>query len=109
MPSQTGQDELGEVRDVVGRLVLHYGSLDEATVEAAVREACQAFRGARVRAFVPILVERRARAVLDRMPPAAARTAAVPAAPEAPVIPVAPAQAPVIPVAPGQAPAAALP
>jgi hypothetical protein len=53
------------VQEVLGRLGLVYGSLDGATVELAVREAWEAFRQARIRAFVPILAERRARAVLD--------------------------------------------
>ncbi|KAB1148248.1 hypothetical protein F7R91_10145 [Streptomyces luteolifulvus] len=59
------RDEHDAVRDVVSRLVAAYDSVDAATVEATVGEAHDAFRQARVRAFVPILVERRARAVLD--------------------------------------------
>ncbi|WP_359538879.1 three-helix bundle dimerization domain-containing protein [Streptomyces antibioticus] len=77
MPPTTsqGQGELGQgeqglgesdaVRDVVGRLLLAYDFLDTATVEAAVRDAYEVFRDARIRAFVPILTERRARAALD--------------------------------------------
>ncbi|SMF71977.1 three-helix bundle dimerization domain-containing protein [Streptomyces sp. Amel2xC10] len=63
-----GEQGLGEsdaVRDVAGRLLLAYDFLDTATVEAAVRDAYEVFRDARVRAFVPILTERRARATLD--------------------------------------------
>ncbi|MEU6536964.1 three-helix bundle dimerization domain-containing protein [Streptomyces sp. NPDC047000] len=59
------RDEEDAVRDVLGRLCRAYGSLDGTTVERAVAEARDAFRQARVRAFVPILVERRARAALD--------------------------------------------
>ncbi|MHB9863867.1 three-helix bundle dimerization domain-containing protein [Streptomyces sp. YIM S03343] len=59
------RDEDDAVEEVLGRLSRAYDSLDGATVEVAVKDACQAFRQARIRAFVPILVERRARAALD--------------------------------------------
>ena len=62
-PPRRGEDDA--VRDVLGRLCRVYRSLDGAAVEHAVAEALDAFRQARVRAFVPILVERRARAALD--------------------------------------------
>lgn len=59
------------------RLTLRYDTLAPDVVAAAVREAREVFRDARVRAFVPILVERRARAVLDA---ASGALAPVPAA-----------------------------
>ena len=61
--SRRGEEDA--VRDVSGRLRRAYASVDGATVEHAVAEAREAFRQARVRTFVPILVERRARAALD--------------------------------------------
>ncbi|MFC4506883.1 MULTISPECIES: three-helix bundle dimerization domain-containing protein [Streptomyces] len=64
MRGLNGRNELDAVQDVVRRLVLAYDSVDAAVVEAAVKEACEVFREARVRAFVPILVERRARGAL---------------------------------------------
>ncbi|WP_189715177.1 three-helix bundle dimerization domain-containing protein [Streptomyces phaeofaciens] len=69
MRSVTRQDELDALQDLVGRLRLAYGSADAATVEAAVLDAYEMFKEARIRAFVPILVERRARAALDAGPP----------------------------------------
>jgi hypothetical protein len=58
-------DEDGAVADIRERLGRAYRSLDGTTVELAVEKAREAFRQARIRAFVPILVERRARAALD--------------------------------------------
>ncbi|WP_406263854.1 three-helix bundle dimerization domain-containing protein [Streptomyces sp. NBC_00191] len=65
------QDELVAIENVAARLRAAYPLADSATVEATVRTAYGSFRQASVRAFVPILVERRARTVLD----AAARAA----------------------------------
>ncbi|MFF0084169.1 three-helix bundle dimerization domain-containing protein [Streptomyces canus] len=49
---------------MVTRLRAAWPTVDEATVEAVVRSAYESFREARVRAYVPILAERRARKVL---------------------------------------------
>ncbi|WP_406333957.1 three-helix bundle dimerization domain-containing protein [Streptomyces sp. NBC_00203] len=59
------------VRNMVARLSADYPSVDTVTVEATVRAAYDAFHQARVRAYVPILAERRSRRVLR----AACRTA----------------------------------
>ncbi|MGW2355624.1 three-helix bundle dimerization domain-containing protein [Streptomyces phaeofaciens] len=98
----TRHDELDALQDVVGRLRLAYGSVDEATVEAAVLDAYEIFKEARIRAFVPILVERRARSALDAGPPT------VPATPETPGTP-APLPAPGTPTGPREGSVAALP
>ncbi|MFF8375885.1 three-helix bundle dimerization domain-containing protein [Streptomyces sp. NPDC015661] len=69
--SSGSQDELVSIRETVARLGAAYPSLDAVAVETTVRAAYESFRQARVRAYVPILVERRSRRALD----AAARTA----------------------------------
>ncbi|MER5459767.1 hypothetical protein ABT010_03550 [Streptomyces sp. NPDC002668] len=71
LQSPGSQDELVSIRNMVARLSAAYPSVDAVTVEATVRTAYDSFHQARVRAFVPILVERRARRVLS----AACRTA----------------------------------
>ncbi|MFE3032357.1 three-helix bundle dimerization domain-containing protein [Streptomyces canus] len=52
------------VRDVVARLTAAWPAVTETTVEALVASAFDSFRQAKVRAYVPILVERRVRRVL---------------------------------------------
>jgi hypothetical protein len=52
------------IRETVTRLRAAWPAVDEATVEATVRSAYDSFRRARVRAYVAILAERRARSVL---------------------------------------------
>ncbi|SPF04381.1 hypothetical protein SMA5143A_5178 [Streptomyces sp. MA5143a] len=52
------------MRDLVARLAVDFPSVGVVTVEATVRAAYDAFRQARVRAYVPILIERRSRKVL---------------------------------------------
>ncbi|MFF3691673.1 three-helix bundle dimerization domain-containing protein [Streptomyces sp. NPDC002187] len=64
VPPSVPQDELAAVRNVVARLAAVSPWADAATVEAAVLTAYATFREARVRTYVPILVERRARKVL---------------------------------------------
>ncbi|EMF52176.1 MULTISPECIES: hypothetical protein [Streptomyces] len=59
----SSQDTL-VLRDIVARLSAAWPSVDEAVVEGAVRSAYESFREARLRAFVPILTERRARKAL---------------------------------------------
>ncbi|WP_406730476.1 three-helix bundle dimerization domain-containing protein [Streptomyces sp. NBC_01794] len=71
LPSPGSHDELASVRNMVARLSAAYPSVDAVTVEATVRTAYDSFHQARVRAYVPILVERRSRRVLS----AACRTA----------------------------------
>ncbi|MEV0411648.1 hypothetical protein AB0I68_12825 [Streptomyces sp. NPDC050448] len=59
------------LEDLVARLTAAYPLIDAATVEATVA-AYDSFRRARVRAYVPILVERRSRTALRaacRTPP----------------------------------------
>ncbi|MFJ5776912.1 three-helix bundle dimerization domain-containing protein [Streptomyces sp. NPDC093094] len=57
-------DEALAARDLVTALRASWPSVDEAVIEAAVRDAYRSFRSARIRAFVPILVERRVRRAL---------------------------------------------
>ncbi|MFF4228166.1 three-helix bundle dimerization domain-containing protein [Streptomyces sp. NPDC001820] len=71
LPSPGSHDELVSIRNMVARLRAAYPSVDAVTVEATVRTAYGSFHQARVRAYVPILVERRSRRVLG----AACRTA----------------------------------
>ncbi|WP_351226823.1 hypothetical protein [Streptomyces sp. NPDC002133] len=52
------------IRKVAARLRVAYPWVDVAIVEAAVGTAYGSFSQARVRTYVPILVERRARAVI---------------------------------------------
>ncbi|MFE3764690.1 three-helix bundle dimerization domain-containing protein [Streptomyces sp. NPDC059104] len=58
-------DERTTVRNLVARLRASYPTLDALTVEAAVGAAYDSFHRARVRAYIPILVERRSRRTLD--------------------------------------------
>ncbi|MFH7597348.1 hypothetical protein WDV06_19920 [Streptomyces racemochromogenes] len=53
------------VRDIVVRLCAAFPSVDGAIVETTVWHAYDAFRDARIRAFIPILVERRSRKALS--------------------------------------------
>ncbi|MFF3787238.1 three-helix bundle dimerization domain-containing protein [Streptomyces sp. NPDC001933] len=71
VPPPGSQDELVSIRNMVARLRAVYPSVDAVTVETTVRTAYDSFHQARVRAYVPILVERRSRRVLA----AACRTA----------------------------------
>lgn len=61
LPSLGSQDELATIRNLVARLSAAHPSLDAGLVEVTVMGAYDAFRQARVRAYVPILVERRSR------------------------------------------------
>lgn len=70
LPSSGSQDELVSIRNMVARLRAAYPSVDAVTVEATVRTAYESFHEARVKAYVPILVERRSRRMLS----AASRT-----------------------------------
>ncbi|WP_371679915.1 three-helix bundle dimerization domain-containing protein [Streptomyces sp. NBC_01276] len=58
-------EERMAVRNLVARLKASYPTVDAVTVEAAVRAAYDSFHRARVRAYIPILVERRSRRALD--------------------------------------------
>ncbi|MFC9758842.1 three-helix bundle dimerization domain-containing protein [Streptomyces sp. NPDC056921] len=51
------------VRNMVARPTAVYPSVDAVTVEMTVRTAYDSFHQARVRVYVPILVERRSRRV----------------------------------------------
>ncbi|MEU9731096.1 three-helix bundle dimerization domain-containing protein [Streptomyces sp. NPDC048002] len=61
-------DEGAVLRDLTDRLCAGWPGADRAGVEAEVRAAYDAFREARVRAYVPILVERRVRRRLAGRP-----------------------------------------
>ncbi|MFD6875690.1 MULTISPECIES: three-helix bundle dimerization domain-containing protein [unclassified Streptomyces] len=54
------------VRHVVGRLVETHPRLDPQVVETAVQTAYEELRYARVRTYLPMLIERRAK---DLLPP----------------------------------------
>ncbi|MEU6974927.1 MULTISPECIES: three-helix bundle dimerization domain-containing protein [unclassified Streptomyces] len=58
-------DESVPLAELVVRLVASYPSVDVATVETVVRGACAHFEHARIRAYLPILIERRSRKELD--------------------------------------------
>ncbi|WP_051796575.1 three-helix bundle dimerization domain-containing protein [Streptomyces sp. NRRL S-87] len=76
-PAPSGpQDELASVRDIVVRLRVAYPLADAATVEGTVRAAYASFHHAKIRAYIPILVERRSRSELRAGHRAAARPAA---------------------------------
>lgn len=63
-PPLGSAEEARAVRDLVARLRSAWPTIAEPVVEATVRSAYDSFRQARVRAYVPILVERRARKAL---------------------------------------------
>lgn len=58
-------DEDREVEDIIERLSARFPSLSTATVTEAVTAARSSFERAKVRDFVPVLIEREARARLE--------------------------------------------
>ncbi|OQR63504.1 hypothetical protein B6E66_14400 [Streptomyces maremycinicus] len=64
LPPPPPQDETASLRDLAARLRTAYPSVDAAVVETTLRTAYEAFGQARIRAYVPILVERRCRNAL---------------------------------------------
>ena len=70
--TSTDMTELNEVeaiRRVSERLRISFGMLDPSVIDAAVTVAMSKMHHARVRTFVPILVEREARASLEQIAP----------------------------------------
>jgi hypothetical protein len=61
-------DERDRVAEVVQRLRERYPTLPADRVEGAVRQAHRELDSARVRDFVPVLVEKRARDLLRQIP-----------------------------------------
>ncbi|MGW7262365.1 three-helix bundle dimerization domain-containing protein [Streptomyces sp. NPDC054842] len=61
LPSHGSPNETASIRNIVARLSAAYPSVDAGIVEVTVMGAYDAFRQARVRAYVPILVERQSR------------------------------------------------
>jgi hypothetical protein len=59
-------DEDAAFAEIVDRLAERYPHLPTDRIDAAVQEARHHFEQARVRDFVPVLVEREARAWLER-------------------------------------------
>ncbi|MGW2027476.1 three-helix bundle dimerization domain-containing protein [Streptomyces decoyicus] len=59
------QDELTAVHNVATRLQSAYPSVDPAAVDALVKTAYEQLHQARIRTYIPILVERRARSMLN--------------------------------------------
>ncbi|WTU05589.1 hypothetical protein OHV05_36350 (plasmid) [Kitasatospora sp. NBC_00070] len=53
------------VQGIAGRLGTDYPSVGRADLLHVVQSAYRQFHGAKVQAYVPILVERRARTILD--------------------------------------------
>jgi hypothetical protein len=60
-------DESREIERVVTRLKDRYPALSSAAIRAAVDGSVHAFEGAKVRKFVPLLVERLARVTLEHV------------------------------------------
>ncbi|MFJ5548188.1 three-helix bundle dimerization domain-containing protein [Streptomyces sp. NPDC093225] len=90
-PTPSGpQDELASVRDIVVRLRAAYPLADAATVEGTVRAAYASFHHAKVRAYIPILVERRSRSELRATHRTTARPHVPQGAPPGTVLPVSP-------------------
>lgn len=58
-------DEDAAIDQVVERLAVRFPSVDAETIETIVRDAYAAFANAHVRDFVPVLVERDAKARLQ--------------------------------------------
>jgi hypothetical protein len=65
--TELNEDEA--IRRVAERLRLSYTSVDPSVVDAAVTVAQRRLLGARIRTFVPIFVEREARAALAEIAP----------------------------------------
>ncbi|MFF7047909.1 three-helix bundle dimerization domain-containing protein [Streptomyces griseorubiginosus] len=61
------RDDDPAARDIVARLAAAWPTVAGTTVEALVASAFESFREAKVRAYVPILVERRVRGVLGAL------------------------------------------
>lgn len=64
--SHVAADEESRVADVVERLQQRFSSIDRELVARVVHHAHRELDGATVRDFVPILVEKHARDVLDQ-------------------------------------------
>jgi hypothetical protein len=60
-------DEETLIGHVADRLARKYPTLSSAVVSEVVRDLYSTFDGARVRDFVPLIVERRARTALDQL------------------------------------------
>lgn len=59
-------DEDKAIADVIERLQARFPQTAEIEIDGAVRDAQRSFERARVRDFVPVLVEREARARIER-------------------------------------------
>ncbi|WP_328393480.1 three-helix bundle dimerization domain-containing protein [Nocardia sp. NBC_00416] len=57
----TGDDELLQVEQVIERLISRYPSIPPSEVEVRVRTIHKRFADSRIRAFLPLLVEKAAR------------------------------------------------
>ncbi|MFD4131421.1 three-helix bundle dimerization domain-containing protein [Streptomyces goshikiensis] len=64
--TQRFHDEDGTLQHLADRLVAAYPDIDAHVVEATVDEASRELSGAKLKTFLPILAERRARLTLDR-------------------------------------------
>ena len=60
-------DEQAQIGDVADRLAQKYSSVPSPTVVELVRGLHGTFAEARIREFVPMFVERRARTALDKL------------------------------------------
>jgi hypothetical protein len=61
------RDEQARLAEVIERLVVRYPGLPATTVAQVVHEVYAQFRGARLREYVPMLVERSARSALGKL------------------------------------------
>jgi hypothetical protein len=57
------------MRQIADRLKESFATVDPAAVDGAVRTACDSLKDARVQSFLPILVERQARNILEGRSP----------------------------------------
>ncbi len=64
--TQRFHDEDGTLQHLADRLAAAYPDVDARIVEATVDEVSRELRGAKLKTFLPILAERKARLALDR-------------------------------------------
>lgn len=62
----TGDEELLQVEQVIARLITRFPTVSPADIERSVRMIHARFKRGRIRAFVPLLVEKAARSDIAR-------------------------------------------
>ena|GEM_PF-6195702 len=63
----TGDEELLQIGDIVERLAFYYPSISRDQITHTVRLVHKRFEAARIRDFVPLLVEKAARRDIDEL------------------------------------------